>query len=144
MKQFLREYKIEVVAALLALLGIFLLVERMQIRVTLFRIVRSAWRTVSGAMGSVINVLVYRVLHTTTSDLIGLVLIVLAIVMVLWRVRVRLAKRLAGRTCPLCGGELRRSHRRWQDHLLSLLVPVVRFRCRNRECRWEGVRARIG
>jgi hypothetical protein len=142
MKQFLREYRVEVTAVLLALLGVFLLVERMQIRVTVLRIMRSVWRAASGAVGAAVSAVVYHVLHTTTSDLIGVVLIVLAIVIVLWRVRLRLTQRLSGRTCPVCGGELRRSHRRWQDHLLSLLVPVARFRCRNEECRWEGLRAR--
>ena len=142
MKQFLREYRVELVAALLALLGIFLLVERMQIRVTIFRITRVAWRTVSGAVGAVAHAVVYRILHITPSDLIGLVLIVVSIVILLWRVRVRLIQRLTGNTCPVCGGELRRSHRNWLDHLLSLLLPVRPYRCRNRECDWEGLRAR--
>ena len=46
MKQFIREYRPELIAALMALLGIFLLVEQMDIRVTIFRIMRLVWRTV--------------------------------------------------------------------------------------------------
>ena len=140
MKQTLREYRIELVAALMGLLGIFLLVERMQIRVTILRIIRLAWRTLSGTVGAVLRAVIYRILRITVSDLIGLVLIALSIVIVLWRVRVRMIQRLTGSTCPVCGGKLRRRSRDWLDRLLSLLVPVRPYRCRNEECRWEGLR----
>jgi hypothetical protein len=68
------------------------------------------------------------------------VLIVLSTVIVLWRTRVRLLQRLTGSTCPVCGSELRRTRRDWLDRLLSLLVPVRAYRCRNEECRWKGLR----
>lgn len=138
----LREYRVELIAGLLALLGVFLLVEQMEIRATIVRFLRAAWRAVSGALIASVDAVAYRVMHITTSDLIGLGLIGVAIVVVLWRVRVRLSQRLAGRTCPVCGGELYRRHRRWQDRVLSLLVPVARYRCKNRDCRWEGLRTR--
>lgn len=142
MKRFLREYRIELIAALMALLGIFLLVERMQIRVTIFRTMHLAWRAVSGAVGAVVRAVIYRILPITVSDLIGLVLIVLSIVIVLWRVRVRLIQRLTGTTCPVCGGDLHRSRRNRLDRLVSLLLPVRPYRCRNRECNWKGLRVR--
>ena len=140
MKQILREYRIELAATLMALLGIFLLVEQMQIRVTVLRVIRLAWRALSGAVGGVVRAFVYRILHITVSDLIGLALIVLSVVIVLWRVR--LIQRLTGSVCPVCGGELRRRGRDWLDRLLSLLLPVRPYRCRNEECRWEGLRVR--
>lgn len=140
MKRFLREYKIELIATLMALLGIFLLVERMQIRVTILRTISLAWRTFSGTAAAVVRSVIYRILPITVSDLIGVTLILLSIVIVLWRTRLRLLQRLAGSTCPLCGGELRRCRRDWLDRLLSLLLPVAPYRCRNEECRWEGLR----
>ena len=79
MKQFLREYRVELIAMLMALLGIFLLMERMQIRVTLFAFMCAAWRIVSGAVGAVVSAVVNRIMRTTVSDLIGLALIFLAI-----------------------------------------------------------------
>jgi hypothetical protein len=139
-REFLREYAVELVAAFLAFLGVFLLVEQMEIRVTILRLLRQTWRAVRGAIEASVGAVSHRIVHITTSDLLGLGLIVLAIVVVLWRVRVRLMQRHAGSTCPICGGELHRRHRRWSDRVLSLLVPVGRYRCRNKECRWEGLR----
>ena len=141
MKRVFREYRVELVATLMALLGIFLLVERMQIRVTILSFMRAAWRTVSGAVWAVVSAVVNRILHTTVSDLTGLVLIILAILIVLRRLRLRLLSRLQNRrACPVCGGELRRTHRRRWDRLLSLLVVrVARYRCKNEECHWEGL-----
>jgi hypothetical protein len=143
-KEFVREYRVELIAGFLALLGIFLLVEQMEIRVTILRLFRLAWRTVGGAMGAAVKAIVYRVSHITTSDLLGLGLVALAVAVVLWRVRVRLMRRYAEHVCPICGGNLRRLHRRWRDRLLSLLVPVARYRCRDRECGWEGRRVKNG
>lgn len=45
--------------------------------------------------------------------------------------------------CPHCGGDLTRIRRRAVDHVLSVLLPVRRFRCRDFGCIWVGnVRAR--
>jgi hypothetical protein len=42
-------------------------------------------------------------------------------------------------TCPACGGRsLAVIHRRPIDHLVSRFYPIRRYRCRNRDCRWEG------
>jgi hypothetical protein len=143
-REFVREYKVELIAGSLALLGIFLLVERMEIRVTILRLASLAWSTVTGVIDVSVKAIVYRLSHITTSDLLGLGLIALALAVVLWRVRVRLIQRYAKHSCPVCGGHLRRRHRRWSDRLVSLLVPVGRYRCRNEECAWEGRRVKNG
>ena len=142
MKQFIREYRPELIAALMALLGIFLLVEQMDIRVTIFRIMRLVWRTVGETVADVVRTVIYSILHIRPSDLLGVVLILLSIVIVLWRVRVRLIQRMTGSICPVCGGDLRRSRRDRLDRLVSLVLPVRPYRCRNSECRWKGLRVR--
>lgn len=40
--------------------------------------------------------------------------------------------------CPRCSGAVNRVPRRVWDHLVSALVPVRRYRCRNLACAWEG------
>lgn len=40
--------------------------------------------------------------------------------------------------CPRCRGNTYRIKRRWQDLLLSLLIPVQRYRCSSSHCGWVG------
>lgn len=40
--------------------------------------------------------------------------------------------------CPRCSGAVGRVPRHVADRLISLLVPVRRYRCRAMGCRWEG------
>lgn len=41
-------------------------------------------------------------------------------------------------TCPLCQGAVHHIPRRWIDRLLSIVMPVSRYRCATMRCQWEG------
>lgn len=40
--------------------------------------------------------------------------------------------------CPVCKGSLYRVPRRFLDRVLSVFVPVCRYRCHSWACGWEG------
>jgi transposase-like protein len=40
--------------------------------------------------------------------------------------------------CPLCAAFLIRVKRRTRDRLISLFVPLERYRCLDFSCNWEG------
>jgi hypothetical protein len=40
--------------------------------------------------------------------------------------------------CPCCRGNLIRIWRRPSDRLLSMFIPLHRYRCDAHDCRWEG------
>jgi len=44
------------------------------------------------------------------------------------------------RVCPQCNGPVDRVRRRFIDRLVSLIMPVYRYRCRVKgwSCDWEG------
>lgn len=42
------------------------------------------------------------------------------------------------RACPRCSSALFGVARRWPDRLLSLFVPLRRYRCISLQCSWEG------
>ncbi len=44
-----------------------------------------------------------------------------------------------GRSCPRCQRRTGRVSRTGLDRLLSLFMPVVRYRCANPGCGWEGL-----
>lgn len=43
------------------------------------------------------------------------------------------------RACPACSGSTERVARLFVDRLLSLFIPVKRYRCTSAPCAWEGV-----
>ncbi len=76
------------------------------------------------------------------SDLVGGLLIAGALLAIVLRVRWRLLNnpQLASITCPRCGGQIHRIHRKTLDRLICLYVPVRRYRCHDSACRWHGLR----
>ena len=43
-----------------------------------------------------------------------------------------------GSTCPRCKASVFRISRRFVDLLVSLVVPIRRYRCISMACSWEG------
>ena len=43
-------------------------------------------------------------------------------------------------SCPVCHGGIERIRRRWIDRVVSLVLPMQRYRCQSRGwgCEWEG------
>jgi len=139
---FLGAYSVEIIAAVVVGLGIFLIFERMNIRSTFF-----AWATIVAqnafhALGHVDNAVADAIARLTLSNALGLVLILGAVFAIVLRVRWRLirAESLTTLRCPRCGGSIHRVHRRAGDRVVGWFVPVRRYRCSNKECRWGGIR----
>ena len=141
-RPFWREYLTEIVLAGIFLIGIFLLVERIDIRMTLWHGLSSFIVGLASGLELALGQSIQRITSMTLSDLVGLTLIVAALVAVLWRVRWRLThdKRFTSDTCPVCGSELHRTHRTRLDHIINIFVPARRHQCKNHECGWSGLR----
>jgi hypothetical protein len=139
---FLRAYSVEILATVLVALGLFLLLERMNIRSTLFYWGATGTQTASHVLGHMGDVVAHAIANLTLSNVLGLALILMALLAISLRVRWRLVRSASLTTlrCPRCGGGIHRVHRRWGDRVVSGLVPVRRYRCSNRECRWCGFR----
>jgi hypothetical protein len=136
------KWKVEIAAIILLAVGIFLLVEKMQIRRTLIDGLQRALKGLSNLAGGTSDRLASFLSGATLSDLVGLAMVLVAIAFVIWRTRWRLTTmpRFTERKCPRCGGELHRIHRRWRDRVLNCFVPVRRYQCKNQDCRWRGLR----
>ena len=146
MKKFLKEYWIEISALLILSLGVFLLIERMEIRSTIWRAILGAKILIQSEAESFVKGMIVFVGNFTLSDAIGTMFIILAVIFALWRIRYRFlhSDRWLATTCPKCGGELHRIHRSKFDHILSrtLLPKSHRYECANPECNWSGLRRR--
>ena len=137
-----QEWRIEILIALLVCLAVFLLVERMNISQSVYRWLVDMLGQFARLLDSASEGLAKLVRATTVSDLIGYLLLFVVAGLVLWRTRHRLLTmpRFSDAQCPRCGGQLTRIHRRRIDRLLNWFVPLRRFRCKNEECAWRGLR----
>lgn len=141
-RSFWKEWRVEILIALLICLAVFLLLEQMNIRQSLY-----AWLVnLADRLGSFVawafQGLVRVARNTTLSDLTAYLLLLVVVGLAIWRIRHRLLAqpRFSELQCPRCGSGLARIHRRWSDRALSLLVPIRRYQCTNRECAWRGRR----
>lgn len=127
---------------MLMAIAVFLLVERMHIRLTLTRWLELALGSLATVMQRGIPRLTAVLRSIGPSDKVGLILLVVAAVVVVRRVRWRLLTmpRFTTKQCPRCGGDLHRIHRTGLDRVLNKLVPLRRYICCNRDCRWRGLR----
>lgn len=127
---------VEVVALFLGGVGFVLLVAPFQVSATLGHL---------GELGAAIaQSLVSSLRQVTAYHALGLLLLVGSTTIVVERIRYRLraSERLTAMKCPACGSELHRSHRHLSDRAIALFVPVGRYRCRNRQCSWRGLRVK--
>jgi hypothetical protein len=140
--KFWREWRAEIVIGLLVVLAVFLLVEQMNIRQSLYAGLVTLVEWLNRAATGVIEGLARLARTTTVSDLTAYVLLLVVAGLVVWRVRHRLLTmpRFSDLHCPQCGGELTRMHRRWSDRVLGWFVPLRRYQCRNHDCAWQGLR----
>jgi hypothetical protein len=146
LQQWLRAYRIEGVWMVVVGLGVFLVVERMNIRQTLLRDLRSAASGLAQSIDRAGRAITGLIARVSLADGVGAVLIFGACLVLLLRVRWRLmrSEALTATDCPVCGGRLHRVHRRLFDRMLSWYLPVRRYRCADPKCGWGGLRIYAG
>ena len=135
-----QEYNFEILVLVLFALGFFLLWEKWHIksivwgaitystlRITIFL------RNISVRAGEIIS-------GVETSDIIGIVLILIAFILVLNRARNRIIDHHPNlSSCPKCDADLRRTHRKTMHKIQAwfLLCKFKRYKCRS--CSFDGI-----
>jgi len=139
-----RQFTVEIVALVLAGLGLFLLLERMHIRATFLHFLKSLLPTLAWAIRALSQGFLHMVNRFTLSDSVGVIVIAVAIWLIIWRVRWRIAHSevLVSRVCPECGSRLHRVHRYTSDRLITWIAPLRRYRCASHDCHWTGLKLR--
>ena len=139
-KTFYQEYNFEILVLGLFALGFFLLWEKWNIK-------SLAWSSITYiALSTVIIVRNISVRagnifsQVETSDLIGIILILIAIALVLNRTRLRIIERHPNLTsCPKCDTGLRRVHRKTKQKIQGwfFICKIKRYNCRS--CSFDGI-----
>lgn len=144
MTRFLREYLPEIFILLIIPVGIFLLVEEINISDLVSNTVVNVQAFLQTSPMEAKNRVVDFFATISPSNILGWSLIVVANIFLLWRIRDRYLKseHWRGTTCPVCSGQIKRIHRSTTDRILgkTLLPGARRYQCMNPGCKWNGLR----
>ena len=86
----LREYRFELTVFLMVISGIFLLVEKMEISQTLFKLGKAVLFFFADLIKTIRDLLINVLYVLELSDIVGMVLILLALYLIMIRIRIRL------------------------------------------------------
>ena len=139
-KSIYKEYNFEMLVLGLFTLGFFFLWEKWNIKsITWGAITTSTVRIVTFIRN--VSVRVGEIVSAVeTSDIIGIVLILIALILVLNRSRLRIITYYPTlSSCPQCEGDLRRTHRKIKHKIQEFILfcKIKRYRCR--KCSFDGV-----
>lgn len=129
---YFRRYRFELTALFLFALGIFLLIERMEIRSTIYQWIRRVMGAVLFIVYKVVDWIRYILSNFENSDIIGMILIVSSLLIVAHRYRVYLWKQYGTyRKCPECNAPVNRIHRTIPQKVFgaALMVRVLNYKC---------------
>jgi len=142
---FFKQNQIEIVGGLLLLLGVFLLVENLEIRATLYG--KLVWLV--SAFGQLFSAVIGSVRGIEFSDFVGIALVIGGVVLLGHRFRSRMISRQATLDstveCPKCGDAMKRAPRQLGHQVLAFLlyVRIKRYtcsKCPGRGTLWESKR----
>ena len=135
-----QEYNFEILVLGLFALGFFLLWEKWHIKSIAWGAITYSTlritiilRDISVRAGEIIS-------GVETSDIIGIVLILIALVLVLNRARNRIIDNHPNlSSCPKCDTDLRRTHRKLKHKIQGwfLICRIKRFKCKS--CPFDGI-----
>ena len=138
-RSFFDSYWFEITVVALIGLGIFLLLERLEIKATVWGAAVSLAHTVASAVRSLARGISGRLHTVETSDLVGIGLIVAALGLLAWKLRLRAIRRHPSLSeCPRCSGNLERVRCRLFHRLLAiaLWVHIRHYSCN--ECTFRA------
>ena len=107
---FINDYNFEISAVILFGLGIFLLIEEMEIKTYVYKIIAELLADTQNLLYTIMR---FISIEIETSDIVGIALIGIAIILIIIRVRQRMVNRKTKLDmCPDCGGSLHRIHKK--------------------------------
>lgn len=139
-------YRWEILAVLALIGGVLLIAGSGALRARLLSFLLVTVETITGRLAGLDTALGAFLARVTISDVLGAGLIVVALGLLLVRIRQRILNdpALAVVQCPRCGGHIHRIHRSRLDRVISCVVPVRRYACAAVNCHWKGLRVGRG
>ena len=131
---FHKEYSFEIRVVLLFTLGIFLLVEDLEIKQYIFEIIRTIFFTIGLGIKWFRDSILFLIKQFEVSDIVGISLILYVVYLVAHRWRNRMIDRYMDlHSCPQCGSdEIQRIKKSWKHRIMSIIyfVKVKHYQCK--------------
>ena len=131
---FHKEYSFEIKVILLFTLGIFLLVEDLEIKQYIFETIRTIFFTIGNGIKWFRDSILFLIKQFEVSDIVGISLILYVVYLVANRWRDRMIDRYMDlHSCPQCGGdEIHRIKKNWKHQVMSIIyfVKVKHYQCK--------------
>jgi hypothetical protein len=146
MRRGISNYRLEIIVAILALLGVLLVMVGASLQDTVLNRAQDLVSDGANAVQTFGQQLDQFLASRSALDLLGIALIAGAVVFFAWRVRYRIihSSRWLAKACPRCGAELTRVPRNFFDRIAAIFLPVRRYACNNPTCGWQGLRITRG
>tara|TARA_X000001036_G_scaffold380585_1_gene372073 strand:+ start:126 stop:611 length:486 start_codon:yes stop_codon:yes gene_type:complete len=133
---FIKEYNFEITVLTMFLLGVFLLVENMEISATLFKLIKTGIFFFADFIKSIRNTIYHILNWLEISDLVGVALILFALNLVLIRTRIRLLNSYPKvYECQSCDNtnKLKRVQKNFKHRIIQfvLRLRVYYYQCDN-------------
>jgi hypothetical protein len=138
---FLAEYSFEIKVVILFALGIFLLVEELEIKYYIYTFIRLIFFSIGNGIEWARDSILFLIKQFEVSDIVGISLIVYVIYLIANRWRERMINRFSDLSnCPECGGELNRIRKNWNHKLLGFIywANVKNYHCKL--CSYKGIK----
>ena len=138
---FIRKYNYELTAVFLILLGIFLLVENLEIKYFIYLFLQKIFFSFIFIFSKILNALLVIIKQFETSDIVGLALTLIGFYMLLkiWRDR-EISRNSFLQNCPECGGNLRRIPRSNRHKVSGIIFgsKIKHYSCNI--CGYKGIK----
>ncbi len=139
-KSLWKEFQSEIFIAFLFLLGVFLIVEKLEIKQTVFHSLRAMIQWAAREISTTARFIATLLAEVETSDIVGIILIFAALFLMVGRLRRKVIRRYEHLySCPRCGNDLRRIHRSPFQKVMQVLffVRIKHYTCK--KCDFRGV-----
>tara|TARA_B100001996_G_scaffold285230_1_gene225497 strand:- start:283 stop:756 length:474 start_codon:yes stop_codon:yes gene_type:complete len=140
-KSFLKEYNYELTAVFLIFLGIFLLVENLEIKHYIYLFIQKILFSLRFVFSKIFSAFIIIIKRFETSDIVGIVLTLIGFYMLLkiWRDR-EILRYSYLQNCPDCGGNLRRIPRTSKQKFSGVIFgsKIKHYSCNI--CDFKGIK----
>ena len=138
---FLLEYSFEIKVVILFALGIFLLVEKLEIKEYILTFIELIFFSIGSGIEWIRDSILFLIKKFEVSDIVGISLILYVIYLIADRWRERMIDRFSELSnCPECGGDLNRIRKNWNHKIMGFVYwsNVKHYHCKL--CPYKGIK----